>query len=150
MAVARLPATDKENYRGPLFVHFGGPSSGVDELLVLGPEIQRVVGGSYDIVAWDQRGVGSTLPVVSCYRDCKAFERAQADLAASRNNITQSEYTNGFLWSMQVLDQQGQDLGARCEKYGRGRLPYVGTVATARDLAMLVDAYGYSRKLSFW
>ncbi len=150
MAVARWPATDKKNYKGPLFVHFGGPSSGVQELALLGPDIQAIVGGAYDVVAWDQRTVGSTLPAVSCYPNLAAAERAKRDARASRNNRTQTDYTNGLLYLLQNTDAFGRDFGARCQQYGRGLLPYVGTVATARDLAMLVDAYGYSTKLSYW
>ncbi|KAF8750769.1 MEROPS serine peptidase family S33 [Rhizoctonia solani] len=68
LAVARLNATVSPRL-GTIFINPGGPGeSGVD--WVLSDDMFLILngtGGQYDIVSWDPRGVGSTVPRVDCF-----------------------------------------------------------------------------------
>ncbi|KAF3361000.1 hypothetical protein VdG1_01009 [Verticillium dahliae VDG1] len=56
LAVIRLPAQDKENYKGPLFVNPGGPGgSGVDLVRQGGSFIAEMLGANHDLISWDIR-----------------------------------------------------------------------------------------------
>ena len=67
LALIRLPATDPAKKIGSLFVNFGGPgASGVDRLRGRGkwewlfsPELRA----RFDVVSWDQRGIGRSAAV---------------------------------------------------------------------------------------
>jgi pimeloyl-ACP methyl ester carboxylesterase len=65
VAVARLPATDPGRRIGSLLLHFGGPgSSGIDLLSIIGRSIvPDEIAARFDLVAFDQRGVGKSRPV---------------------------------------------------------------------------------------
>lgn len=65
LALARLPATDPGRRIGSLLLHFGGPgSSGIEMLSVVGRSIvPDEIAARFDLVAFDQRGVGRTSPV---------------------------------------------------------------------------------------
>lgn len=57
IAVIRLPASDKSDYRGPVFTNPGGPGgSGVFAVRDHGKYIQKIVGQNYDIISFDPRG----------------------------------------------------------------------------------------------
>lgn len=64
LALARLPATDKNNRIGSLFVNPGGPgASGVDFLLGVGGGLNNELTARFDIVGWDPRGIGASSPL---------------------------------------------------------------------------------------
>lgn len=71
IAVIRLPASDKNDYRGPVFTNPGGPSgSGVFALRDHSKYIQKIVGQNYDIISFDPRGGESLMMQCrSCYTD---------------------------------------------------------------------------------
>lgn len=143
LALLRLPATNKANYKGPLFLNFGGPkASGTEGLLGNARRLRSVVGDAYDLVGWDPRGTGSTLPVVTCHPDAKT--REQITLTRSSALMLAANDTLG------QLDAVQQVIAAGCDAYSGHLLPFVGTVPTVRDLSHLVDIYGYSGKLSYW
>ncbi|KAH7100292.1 Alpha/Beta hydrolase protein [Auriculariales sp. MPI-PUGE-AT-0066] len=76
IAVARYRTRDEPRH-GTLFINAGGPGgSGVNLMFVLGKLLARLFPG-YDIVGFDPRGVGLTLPAVACFptfRDEEVFK----------------------------------------------------------------------------
>ncbi|KAI9885259.1 MAG: dihydrolipoamide dehydrogenase precursor [Watsoniomyces obsoletus] len=146
LAVIRSQAVDRSNYKGPMFVNFGGPGgSGTSELLgkLLGPGAKTTeeLLKDYDVVSWDPRGVGSTLPALTCY---------SAELArtfSSLNIIQASLY--GSNDSLVRLDAENQVRARGCVEHSGDILPYVGTLYAAQDLRRLVESYGHCDKLSY-
>lgn len=65
IALARLPATDKQKRIGSLFVNPGGPgASGVDIVLGgFGGRRNSALSERFDIVGWDPRGIGASTPI---------------------------------------------------------------------------------------
>lgn len=141
IAAIRLPATDKQNYKGPVFFNFGGPgASGTVGVALQGNLLQDQLGANYDIVSWDPRAVGSTLPALSCIPD--ETTRQKSSVYISRAPFEAND-------TIVRADAEYQAMAAGCEKYGGEILPYLGTMGTVRDLHLLVEAYGHSRKLSY-
>ena len=138
----RLPATDKKDYKGPVFLNPGGPGYAGSVFLPTGggKDWQENLGAGYDIVTWDPRATGSTLPALSCYVD---EEHRKGASAMPINLLFQSNNT------LEEMDAMNQVLATGCEKHSGHILPYMGTTATTRDLHRLVEAYGYSKKISF-
>ncbi len=142
LAVVRVLATDKANYKGPVFVNFGGPGEpGATTLVDKTMELQQVLGPNYDIVSWDPRGVGSTLPTVSCFATDEAADlwhkhRSQFVVFAANDSLVQLDALNSVL-AMNCADNAGH------------LIPYIGTVNVARDLHRMMVAYGYSKKLTY-
>lgn len=141
--MSRIPATDKANYKGPLFINFGGPgASGNEKLVALSKVFREMAGAGYDLVTWDPRGTGSTLPALSCYKDVatrQLFQVERMSQKALNGNNTLSELVAANKW-----------LAEGCELFSQKILPFMGTMSTVRDLAHLVDVYGHSKKLSYW
>jgi hypothetical protein len=68
IALIRKPATNKENYRGPVSFNPGGPGgSGVDLIQSIGDALSIILGDGFDIVSFDPRG--------------KSFQREKCDAA---------------------------------------------------------------------
>ncbi|KAI0743125.1 TAP-like protein-domain-containing protein [Daedaleopsis nitida] len=135
--------------RGTVFMNPGGPGvSGIEGLNFTSALLLNQTGGVYDIVSWDTRGVGSlTIPGdVNCF----ASAGEQAALFSETievNGIEQSgNFTDPFdiqtlLAQASQMQQKYEELGKRCLEQPAGRyLRYVGTAATARDIAALADA----------
>ncbi|KAI4171631.1 MAG: hypothetical protein LQ343_004109 [Gyalolechia ehrenbergii] len=140
--MARIRAQDQTNYLGPLFVNPGGPgSSGIDFLFQRAASLVEQVGKGYDIVSWDPRGVGSTLPALSCF----------ADPASRASALEQEEHL--FLFNndstLEDLAARQQATAAGCQKYANEVLPYIGTMANVRDLNLMNRLYGFSEDLTY-
>jgi pimeloyl-ACP methyl ester carboxylesterase len=136
IALAKVPAADPAHKRGTLFVNPGGPGgSGVGFVLNgFGEALGTLLGGQFDIVGFDPRGVGASEPL-------RCFESADAELA--------------FLTSQPVfpyLPEQKRpfflsavDLAHRCLD-GRPRIAaHMSTADVVRDLDLLRQAVGDAR-----
>ena len=65
LALARFPATDTERRIGTVFVNPGGPGgSGVSMVLNgIGEDLHENLGGRFDVVGFDPRGIGASDPL---------------------------------------------------------------------------------------
>lgn len=95
----------------------------------------------YDLVSFDPRGVGNTLPAVSCFtskEDSLAFSRSGGDSIIGQSN-------ESFI----VSDAQHRLLSDSCADNAAELIPFIGTVYVVEDLRRMVEVYGYSDKLNF-
>ncbi|MCV2487789.1 alpha/beta hydrolase [Geodermatophilus sp. YIM 151500] len=75
IAVAKVPAADEANRIGSLFYNFGGPGGpAVEYLQAAGPGLFAALNERFDIVAFDPRGVGQSVPSVNCQVDLLSGE----------------------------------------------------------------------------
>lgn len=93
-------------------------------------DTHRFTGGEYDIVTFDPRGTGETLPF-SCYNT--TAERI-AGRSLSPSVWTASDTALGYIWGAKQIQ------GARCllEEPENGEL--IGTAFVARDIIKVVAA----------
>lgn len=147
LAITRLRAATAPNdadYRGPVFFNPGGPGgSGIWALKDHGAHLQTIVGRNHDIVAFDPRGVGASVPRLQCW-----------DSARNKHD-----------WAMQetpVIDAHAgvfYDVWARASAYSlaceqshqgaAGFLRHIGTASHARDLLEILTQMG-EQKLQYW
>lgn len=137
LALARLPATDRKHRIGSLFINPGGPGgSGTDELFEVGPYLSQAVGGRFDIIGFDPRGVAGSSPLT-------CFDTVADQLDA----LAPWAFPVG---AAQVAAQQRYDrrLAKACARHGGPILDHLSTADVARDLDLLRRAVG-DRRLSY-
>ncbi|KAF8754549.1 TAP-like protein [Rhizoctonia solani] len=136
----------------------GGPGgSGLQT--VQGPDgdvIMEHAGGNYDLVSWDPRGVGQTVPRTACF-ETKAEEDAfwngsilKAFRLEVRGNFTSQTDLDAFYSKLNESDTLAQRIGEQCVTHSPNTFQYIGTAATVRDMVAMHDVLEGSEKINFW
>ena len=133
IALSMIPATaPASEQQGVLLVNPGGPGApGRSLAAAVAAGLSPQVAATYDIVGFDPRGVGGSVPALSC--DPSFFTGVQPnDIPAN----TAAE---------QVLIDRAKTYAADCEQSYGWLLPYLTTVNTARDLDQIRRAFGVQK-----
>ncbi|CAE7050036.1 unnamed protein product [Rhizoctonia solani] len=157
LAVARYKAT-KQPKLGTLFINPGGPGgSGVDTILGTNAErISAIAGGQYDIVSWDPRGIGLTMPRADCFKtgtEENAFWEGTIPRAGleARGNFTDQYDIDQFYEQVDEVDVLLEKLGKQCVAYSPDTFQYIGTAAAVRDMVAMHDALeGVGKPIDYW
>ena len=131
LPVIRLPATDPAKRIGSLVINPGGPGgSGVSYALQARSQIPAPVRARFDVVGFDPRGVGASIPAVHC------LTGPQLDkYFATNDNPANAAQLNAVVAESKIF-------AAGCEHDSGALLPYVGTRNAARDMDVLRAALG--------
>ena len=132
LALDMVPATaPKSQQQGIMLVNPGGPgASGLPWAPIIADGLGRGVAKDYDIVGFDPRGVGSSVPALSC--DPSFFSGAR------RLHPGQCRRRTG-------AHQPGETYAADCEQKFGWLLPYMTTEDIARDMDSIRAAFGVSK-----
>jgi pimeloyl-ACP methyl ester carboxylesterase len=135
LPVIKLPAATPAKRIGALVINPGGPgASGVEYALgAQSGEFTQDVLDRFDIVGFDPRGVGGSVPALRC------LTGPQADKYLAVN-----EAPAGAAQLSAVINAN-KGFAQACARNARALLPYVGTAASARDMDVLRAALGESR-----
>ena len=132
----RVRPADKQPSLGPLFVNRGGPGA---ESASMATEAEfyfsQKLLDKFDIVAFDPRGTGASVPFVDCVDDIDAYFTADITYETPEER--------------QRLIDDAQAFNDECEKKSGEILPYISTFASARDIDTLRRALGYD-KISYF
>jgi pimeloyl-ACP methyl ester carboxylesterase len=130
LALSEVPATAPAAKRqGVLLVNPGGPGGpGLSLAAIVAQGLDPAVAAEYDIVGFDTRGVGSSVPSLSC--DPSFFSRARPD------------YVPTSAAEEQENENRAKMYAADCEKKYGWLLPYMTTENVARDLDSIRAALG--------
>ncbi|MEV8536226.1 alpha/beta hydrolase [Streptomyces sp. NPDC051211] len=132
LALAKIPATGHHR-RGSLLLNFGGPGApGIATLAGVSREFADLA-ESYDLVAFDPRGVGHSQPV-SCGGSLQPDATGPDEPAPAGDAASQ-------LAALRAVAE-------RCARNSGPVLPYVGTIHVARDLDLIRQALG-EKKLDY-
>ena len=136
LALARFPATDAEHRIGTVFVNPGGPGgSGVGFVLNgFGEYLRDNLGGRFDVVGFDPRGIGASDPL-HCFdseEDLDSFLSAVPLFPYERTQYR--PFYNHFA-----------SLAGRCLSRGEVIAAHMSTADVARDLDLLRRAVGDTR-----
>jgi pimeloyl-ACP methyl ester carboxylesterase len=139
LALARIPATDAEHKIGTVFVNPGGPGgSGVGFVLDgFGEFLRDNLGGRFDVVGFDPRGVGASAPL-HCFDsedDLVSFLIAAPLFPYERSQF--QPFFNHFA-----------SLAGRCLSRGEVIAAHMSTADVVRDLDLLRQAVG-DRRLTY-
>jgi pimeloyl-ACP methyl ester carboxylesterase len=133
LALSEVPATAPPGERqGILLVNPGGPGgSGLSLAPFVAQGLSPAVAARYDIVGFDTRGVGASVPALHC---------DQAFFAQERPNYIPANAT-----AERVLIGRAKAYAAGCKKNYGWLLPYMTTANIARDLDRIRAAMGQHR-----
>jgi pimeloyl-ACP methyl ester carboxylesterase len=133
LALDMVPATaPASQQQGILLVNPGGPgASGLSLAAVVADGLSPSVAREYDIVGFDMRGAGSSVPRLSC--DPGFF-------AGPRPNYVPASAT-----AEQVMMTRAKTYAADCEQKFGWLLPYLTTENAARDLDTIRAAFGVAK-----
>jgi pimeloyl-ACP methyl ester carboxylesterase len=135
VALFRVPARLPDQRIGSLVTNPGGPgASGVEELRALAGAYPDEIRDRFDLVSFDPRGTGATIPV-DCARRLDPF--LELDFAPE----TKAE--------RRALEAAAKRLAVQCARRAGEDLEHIATVDTVRDLDLLRAALG-DDGLSYW
>ncbi|KAI8711007.1 hypothetical protein NCS52_01514100 [Fusarium sp. LHS14.1] len=142
----------KKPFKGSVIYNPGGPGgSGVESIAAGGVEMRDILGGHYDLVSFDPRGTGKTLPFLCPSIDSLAKNLTGGGSLARRaiefNHLPEAdtwEEISTTTWKMagQIADGCYKDYN----KYGR----FIGTAFAARDMISIVDALDQGPFINYW
>src|SRR5262249_23478655 len=121
-AVSRVPATaPAAQQQGDLLVTPGGPgASGLSLVAEVATGLDPTVASEYNIIGFDPRGVGSSVPALRC--DPSFFAGVQPDTIPANAHAEQ------------VLIGRAKGYAADCQRRYGWLLPFMTTADTARDM----------------
>jgi pimeloyl-ACP methyl ester carboxylesterase len=133
LALDMIPATaPADQQQGVMLVNPGGPgASGLSLAAVVAEGLNRSVARDYDIVGFDMRGAGSSVPRLSC---------EPGFFAGPRPN-----YIPASAAAEQVMITRAKTYAADCEQKFGWLLPYMTTENAARDLDSIRAAFGVAQ-----
>ncbi|PPQ73621.1 hypothetical protein CVT24_007620 [Panaeolus cyanescens] len=130
--------SDHPDYRGPILFNPGGPGgSGITFLSSNANHLAKILGPQFDLVSFDPRGVGASLPRASFYKS--NFERSiwGAGLRPLHDDDVPKH------WAKTKV------INAMARENDDGDLRFINTDQTARDMLSIVHAHG-REKLQYW
>jgi pimeloyl-ACP methyl ester carboxylesterase len=117
-------AEDAKKRIGSLIVNRGGPGA---ESASMAPDagfyFSQTILDHFDIVAFDPRGTGASTPFVDC--------------VAEYDSYFASDVTPNTPEEKLALVDDARRFNAECEKKSGAILPYISTIASARDIDMI-------------
>jgi pimeloyl-ACP methyl ester carboxylesterase len=129
LPVVKLPASIPSKRRGSLIINPGGPGgSGVQFALGARSEFSTVVLDEYDIVGFDPRGVGGSVPALRCMSGPALDKYFSTDDSGA---------------DLPALEAENRLYAQSCAR--SDLLPYIGTRNAARDMDVLRAALGSPR-----
>ena len=133
IALSMVPATaPAAQQQGVMLVNPGGPGApGRSFAAYVAAGVSPQVRADYDIVGFDPRGVGGSVPALSC--DPTFFDGVRPD------------YIPANAAAEQVLINRAKAYAAGCEQRYGWFLPYETTVNTARDMDRIRAAFGVTQ-----
>jgi pimeloyl-ACP methyl ester carboxylesterase len=133
LALSMIPATaPAAKQQGVLLVNPGGPGEPGRSLAAeVAGGLSPQVAATYDIVGFDPRGVGGSVPALSC--DPSFFDEVRPD------------YIPANAAAEQVLIGRAKAYAAGCEQRFGWLLPSMTTVSMARDMDQIRQAFGVSK-----
>src|SRR5438105_10804746 len=131
IATIRKPATDRSHRIGSLLLGIGNPGAGVDYLR-LNAVYYQSLNKRFDLVGFDQRGVGRSTPV-------RCLSNAQIDALNDLDTVLDDPQEK------QVFIAADIGIAQACQQAAANVLPFVDTASAARDLDMIRVSLGEAK-----
>ncbi|AGP52706.1 hypothetical protein M271_05395 [Streptomyces rapamycinicus NRRL 5491] len=137
--VSRIPAAKPEKRKGVLMLNGGGPGPSLDVPTAMGSLLPADVRDSYDLVAFDPRGIGYSTPM-NCGRD--------ADELVRDEQMEVLSFPSGD-GSIDGNVAYAKRMAKQCADNSGNLLPYLTTANVARDMDRIRRALG-ERTVSYY
>ncbi|RYP49095.1 hypothetical protein DL768_005092 [Monosporascus sp. mg162] len=139
LQLLRVPAATQPS-QGSIQFNFGGPGgTGRQPLADLAPILQALTGGSHDLVAFDPRGTGNTIPFWCFENDAEMF--------AALNELQLSNASDVMLgrhWARGAINAH------MCFERAAETGSLLSTAFVARDLMRVAEALEEDGLLRYW
>ncbi|KAK4231079.1 TAP-like protein-domain-containing protein [Podospora fimiseda] len=146
LAIIRLRASNLSDYRGPVFFNPGGPGgSGIWSMLDHGEDLQTIIGQNHDLVTFDPRGVGNSVPRIECWKhaqDRALWELQDIGVLDAYPGLIYDAYARAQVISR--VCESNEDLAGK-----DGILAHSSTVYHARDMLEILEQMGETG-LKYW
>lgn len=126
-----------------LLTNPGGPGeAGTSFVIENASALADIVGHDWDIVSWDPRGIGSSMPALNCSIASNSTSTVQ-----KRNFERRTDKLHGPSLPEQFFEEEfqyDQQLGVACQAVAGGPNdagPHMNTIVVARDIISILDAY---------
>ncbi|KAK3335899.1 TAP-like protein-domain-containing protein [Cercophora scortea] len=146
LAIIRLraaTATNTSDYRGPVFFNPGGPGgSGIWSLRDHGKHLQTIVGPNHDIVSFDPRGIGASVPRIECWaspKDRMIWDLQDVGVVDAHPGVLYDAFARAGAFS-RLCEQNLEAMGI---------LRHSSTTSHARDMLEILEKMGET-KLRYW
>lgn len=127
LAVGMLPAGDPSQRAGYLLANPGGPGGGMQGFLDFGAGLSPYVLERFDVVGWDPRGVGGSVPS-SCWAEAVAL------------HLLDPRPDSPIEWG--ALDSAARAVADECVAELGDMVGHIGTIDTVRDMDAIRRALG--------
>ncbi|KIW41787.1 uncharacterized protein PV06_07305 [Exophiala oligosperma] len=161
LQLLRVNATNQPS-KGAILMNPGGPG-GVGTQFVAGTaaEVQTILDGEYDLIGFDPRGTGNTIPYAcndTSSSGSKKTKRQEFDipeptfpedydlLELDIDDMSMAQLVGVLQNELSDLQVVAETCAADNEEYGE----YIGTAFVARDMLRIVDALGQGSLLNYW
>ncbi|KAJ3247208.1 hypothetical protein HDU78_005015 [Chytriomyces hyalinus] len=125
---------------GTITFNFGGPGGpGKPAVLGRGPALSELTGGHYDVLSFDPRGIGESVPI-RCFQSASIHSQFQVMDAA----IGFPENVYGSKTALETVAAYAKARAISCAEWTKELLPRMGTTHVARDMDRIREALGDS------
>ncbi|KAJ8090284.1 hypothetical protein PM082_018880 [Marasmius tenuissimus] len=145
--------------KGIVFMNPGGPGHpGTPLALEKGQEMAELIGGDWDLVGFDPRGVGRTTPSTRCFESTRDFRKFFANTVVERGlNIPSTSDLSAPSLRQSLVGQYTEFVelkkkqGELCKKSMGDELKYMGSTTVARDIEFMSRVLeGDNAKINYW
>ncbi|KZV94344.1 alpha/beta-hydrolase [Exidia glandulosa HHB12029] len=141
LALQLFPAPDQENRAGTIFINPGGPGDSATSFLLADVDkLSSLFGPTFDILAFDPRGVGATTPRVYCFDSPE-----HADAFGQHQNLVLRDGDG----SIPRARAQKEVIGSLCKDKVGDAAQFMDTEHVATDMLHLLSKIG-QEKLLYW
>jgi len=141
----RVDATE-EPVLGTVLINFGGPGgTGAENLPVWADEARANIGGQWNLLSWDPRDTGNTVPFqcnLTAFSDIATTDQKRDLGTLVSTNLTEVFLNGGWEAAGQLADY--------CASGANATATLIGTVFVARDMIEIVDALGEDGLLRYY
>lgn len=124
-----------------ILINPGGPGqSGIESLLAMIEYIRPRVGGKFDVVAWEPRGIGYSIPLIDCSKTAMV-KRHHSRSGSGSSKSPPTPKPDGFLEEQYADDTKVE--GA-CQGGPGAADAYMNTGTIVRDMVAILDSYSAS------
>lgn len=139
----RVNATE-EPVLGTVLMNFGGPGgTGAENLPAFADLAHTIIGSRWNLVSWDPRGTGYTIPFACDVENVAPAPTRKRDLGALVSTNLTEVFLNGG-WEL------AGEIAAYCARSAGETATLIGTAFTARDMMAIVDALSEDGLLRYY
>lgn len=143
LSLFRVNAT-QEPVLGSVLMNFGGPGgTGAENLPAFAEMAHAVIGPQWNLISWDPRGTGYTIPFVCDLEAIASIPERKRQLGTLVSTNLTAVFLNGG-WEL------AGELAEYCASSANETAALIGTAFTARDMMEIVDALGEDGLLRYY